>query len=177
VLQQWIGELQLMADSAAVQGMGHDLMTIWWCLQVCHRCCDDHERAAAVLGTLWESLETIRATIDNPVERAGVLEQFPHLFQCMAESLFLSSAGARPSCSRRSKARRGGCWRMCWRATAPTSRQRSSGLPASLAVLPAALENAGAHYLTYLVDDDCTYAVFGREGPVDARRLCQPRPR
>ncbi|HEV7453551.1 MAG TPA: hypothetical protein VGO16_19670, partial [Pseudonocardiaceae bacterium] len=94
VLQQWIGELQLMADSAAEQGMGHDLMTIWWCLQVYHRCCDDHERAAAVLGTLWESLETIRATIDNPVERAGVLEQFPHLFQCMAESLFLSGRPA-----------------------------------------------------------------------------------
>lgn len=157
VLQQWIGELQLMADSAAEQGMGNELMTIWWCLQVCHRRCDDHERAVAVLRTLWESLETTRATIDDPVERAGVLGQFPHLFQSMAESLFLSGRPAELL-----EAIEGAKGRLLAdvlernRADVTTAQLG----PTSLAALPAALENAGAHYLTYLVDDDCTYAVL-----------------
>lgn len=157
LLRHWIPELQEMASAAEQQGLGNDLMTIRWCLQVCHRRCDEHDQAAAVLYLLWESLEELRAGIDDPLERAGVLSQFPHLFPSLAETLYLSE---RPT--ELLEVIEGAKGRVL-ADVLDRNRSELANAPrgrGSLAALPAALERAAAHYLTYLVDDDCVYAVL-----------------
>jgi len=158
VLQKWIVDLQQMAEAAAAQALGNDLMTIQWCLQLCHARRGEHDAAAAVLRALWESLEAMRATIADPVKRAGVLAEFPSLFSCMARSLFLADRPADLL-----EAIEGAKGRLLAdvldrnRADVTTVQRE----PVSLVALPAAVESAGVHYLTYLVaDDDSIYAVL-----------------
>lgn len=157
VLQQWAADLRQMAVAAEEQGLGNDLMTILWCLQLCHGRRGEHDAAAAVLRALWERLEAVRATIADPVKRAGVLAEFPALFPAMARNLFLAERPADLL-----EAIEGAKGRLMADVLDAHRADTAVGLrePASLAALPAALAEAGVHYLTYLVDDDCTYAVL-----------------
>ena len=157
LLGWWISELSEMAGEAQAHDLGNDLMTIRWCLQVCHRRRDEHRQAAIILHHLWQSLEEQRATIADSIERAGVLSQFPFLFQSLASSLYLSDQPTELLAA--IEGAKG-------RLIEDRLERNRTQLPevgiahSSLSELPAALERAHAHYLTYLLDDDCVYAVL-----------------
>lgn len=138
-----------------------------WGIYLCHGRLDEPSLAADALLTLRANLEERRAGIANPLQRGGVFGDYPHLFDTLCEKLHM--AGRVPELLKAIEAAKG-------RGIADILTNKA-GRPVADADVYGAVRHIheatvahGFHYLTFHIDDGCTYAVL----VTNAGRLISP---
>lgn len=139
------------------QGFADTAEDTLWPLYICYKRLGNRHAAIDALQAIRRSVQVRREQISDPMKRAGIASQYPHLHVELCARLLEDGDGA-------------GMLSVMEEAKGRT-------LADSLAIaaarddvpwpsgdvgewLPARLEELGAHYLDYLVDTDDTYAVL-----------------
>ena len=128
-----------------------------WGLYLYYNRTAQYSQAVKALKTLWANLEVIRSRIANPLERAGVMAQFPNLFSSLCRSLHQLDRPAELL-----QAIEGGKGRyladVLLKQTNQLEQDPSFSIPTQF--FDKLKEQRNAHYLTYFVSDEETYAVL-----------------
>jgi CHAT domain-containing protein len=127
-----------------------------WGLYLCHSRLQQPSEAADALIDLRGCLEEMRAGIDDPMKRGGVFSAYQYLFNALCEKLY--QAGRFADLLEAIESSKG-------RVIADKLTQKGSIVPdaaiyACVSHLPELTQREGFHYLTYFVDEKCTYAVL-----------------
>ncbi len=145
-----------------------------WIGALCCRRLERFEESVEMFETLRTMLEGLRSHTADPGERAGYLDLYPTLFDCLCEDLSrLDRPAALLEVIERANAR-----------PANELRTYRSGVPAdegepveAVAALPELLKSAQGHYLTYYAGEKATYGALmtaaGQvftSGPIDHPR-------
>lgn len=145
--RQWACDNDLARDEA----------NALWPIYLCYSRTGRPEQAIDALQALWANLEQQRSRIADPMKRAGIMGDFPKLFSALCWKLHGASRNAELlDAIEGAKGR--------WIADVLTRAQETpvsdAGLRASAATIHAALAPLKAHYLSFMVDDEETYAVL-----------------
>ncbi|PSB16995.1 CHAT domain-containing protein [Phormidesmis priestleyi ULC007] len=128
-----------------------------WILYLYYNRVAQYPQAVETLKTLWANLEVIRSRIANPLERAGVMDKFPHLFSSLCRSLHQLNRPAELM-----QAIEGGKGRyladVLLKQTNQLEQDPSFSIPTQF--FDKLKEQKNAHYLTYFVDAEETYVVL-----------------
>ncbi|NJR60025.1 MAG: CHAT domain-containing protein [Cyanobacteria bacterium CRU_2_1] len=128
-----------------------------WGLYLYYNHIGEYPPAVEALQTLWTNLEIIRGRIANPLERAGIMDKFPNLFSRLCQLLHRIKRPAELL-----QAIEGGKGRyladVLLKRTHQLEQDQSFAIPAQF--LQKLQEQGNAHYLTYFVGDEETYAVL-----------------
>lgn len=156
------------AQARGVQPLQNDA---WWGIYLCHSRLNDSAAAADALIHLRDGLETRRAGIQDPTERAGIFGQYRYLFPALCEHLH--KAGRYLDLLEAIESSKG-------RAIADRLAQEQQDLVPDSAIydsvsrLPALAREHAFHYLSYFVDETCVYAVLvDKRGAVHAAPVLQ----
>jgi CHAT domain-containing protein len=128
-----------------------------WSLYLCYSRTQREPQAIEVLQALRKNLEEMRKSISDPMKRAGIMRTFPYLFGALCQLLCRSNRAIELL-----DAMEGAKGRVL--ADILTEKQgqqtsdRSFSEPAQQ--LPTLMQQVNAHYLSYFVDDEATYAVL-----------------
>lgn len=138
-------------------------------LYLCYSRLNESSAAADQLISLRKNLESIRKGIKEPLERGGVFQQYPYLFYSSVEHLFKSQRfDDMLDAIEGSKGR-------SITDTLETESMRSAGeyeLYGIRARLQPLLAKENAHYLTFHVDDDCSYlSILVKTGEIYAAQI------
>jgi CHAT domain-containing protein len=140
-----------------------------WSLYICYSRTGRAEHAIDVLQALRSNLEGRRSQIADPLQRAGALNEFPNLFGALCR--LLCHAGRAAELLGAMEGAKG-------RVLADVlTKQRGEVIPDSEFLEPAdelarVLQATNAHYLSYFVDDDETYAVLvARDGSIRCQTI------
>lgn len=126
-------------------------------LYLCYSRLDQPSPAADQLINIRTNLEDTRSGIKEPLERGGVFQIYPHLFDVLCEKLYMS--GRTEELLESIEASKG-------RGVADILTQKSgkavadSTIYASVKALPELTRQFQFHYLTFYVDVERTYAVL-----------------
>lgn len=133
-----------------------------WSLYLCYSRTGRDAQAIDALQELRSNLEETRSRISDPLERAGVMTKFPYLFGALCRLLCKSNRPAQLL-----DAMEGAKGRVI--ADVLTQKRgkavsdKTFSKPSTQ--LPELMSQMNAHYLSYFVDDDATYAVLvARDG-------------
>lgn len=138
-------------------------------LYLCYSRLNESSLAADQLISLRKNLESIRKGIKNPLERGGVFQQYPYLFYSSVEHLFKSQRfDDMIDAIEGSKGR-------AITDTLEMESVRDAGeydLYGIRARLQPLLAKENAHYLTFHVDDDCSYiSIIVKTGEIYAAQI------
>lgn len=156
-LKQAVQDLLPLEHWAREQGNFDVHCDALWELYLCHSRLCAYSDAADVLQSLRYNVEKRRSGIANPLERAGVSSNYPHLYACLCQ--MLQKAGRIPELLGAIEAAKG-------RAVADVMAQRTGQIideeefaePA--ARMCTLMGEVNAHYLSFFVDVDETLAVL-----------------
>ena len=158
VLTQLLAELRGIVEAARTNDWADEQATAQWLTQTCYRRLQRFSEARAELDAIRDALEQRRAAIPDPMKRAGVLAQFSKLFPVLAEVNYkLEDATGVFDAIETGKAR------LLRDLLEANNAARFEAAGQGESVVPAlvdALAGLRAHYLTFLVDDDCTWAAL-----------------
>ena len=130
---------------------------VLWILYVYYNRSAEHPQAVEALKTLWQNLEVIRSRIANPLERAGVMDKFPHLFSSLCRLLHQLNRPA--ELLQAIEGRKGRFLAdVLLKQTNQLEQDQSFAIPSQF--LQNLKDQGNAHYLTYFVGDEKTYAVL-----------------
>lgn len=136
----------------------------YYSLYLCHSRLGNSSEAADHLILLRNNLEKIREGISNPMERGGVFQKYPYLFYALVEHLF--KAGRYEDVFDAIEGSKG-------RVIVDVLEQQSGNAVKGFETqnirekLQPVLSKENAHYVTFHVDDDCSYvAVFTKTGAI-----------
>lgn len=128
-----------------------------WGLYLCYSRLQQEDEAIDVLQALRQNLERLRSGIADPLKRAGVFQKYPYLFAALCQLLCRASRPAELL-----NAMEGAKGRAL--ADVLTQKQgravEDSTFSEPVQYLPQLMQQVHSHYLSYLVDDDSTYAVL-----------------
>ncbi len=128
-----------------------------WGLYLCYNHLGQLSQAADVLKLLRENIEELRAEITNPLDRGGVSSNYPYLFPALCQKLEQTDRAA--ELLNAMEGAKG-------RAVADILTKRSGEvvdereLSAPAKAIPALMQTHAAHYVSYFIDDEETYAVL-----------------
>jgi CHAT domain-containing protein len=128
-----------------------------WGLYLCYCRTERSPQAIETLQALRTNLEAIRSQISDPLKRAGVFRKFPCLFSALCEYLYKLDRRAELLEAIEGIKGRVLADVLTQQQNQPVSDQSFSE-PARQ--LPHLMKQVKAHYLTYFVDDEVTYAVL-----------------
>jgi CHAT domain-containing protein len=133
-----------------------------WTLYICYNRTNREPEAIEVLQQLRSNLEETRRSIADPLKRAGVMTNYPHLFGALCHLLCKNNRAAELL-----DAMEGAKGRVIADVLSgkrgEAINDRAFSEPATQ--LPKAMKKVGAHYLSYFVDDNDVYAVLvARDG-------------
>jgi len=149
--------LERIRQQARAQGLTDTVEDTLWPLYLCHKRLGDVPAAIATLQAIREFVRQHRERIADPLKRAGVAQKYPHLYVELC-ALLVKTDDRRELLSAIEEAK--------GRALADTlaieARREDLPWPASPAAewLPQYMADLGAHYLSFLMDSNCTYAVL-----------------
>ena len=128
-----------------------------WGMYRCYNNLEKYPEALETLQELRNYIELLRGRISDPHERAGLMNKFPKLFPYLCQLLFRLN---RPT--ELLQAIEGAKGRvladvLTQQHTQPVSEK---SFAQDVEQLPELMRQVKAHYLTYLVDDEETYAVL-----------------
>ncbi len=128
-----------------------------WGLYLYYNHIAEDSQAVEVLQALRKNLEVIRTRISNPQERAGVMRSFPHLFGNLCQLLYRLN---RPM--ELLEAIEGAKGRVLADVLTRHSHQPmpDGSFSATVQQLPTLMQAVTAHYISYFVDDEETFAVL-----------------
>ncbi|MEH2306820.1 CHAT domain-containing protein [Nostoc sp.] len=141
---------------------------LWW-LFCCYSRTRREEQAIEILQTLRTNLETIRSTISDPQKRAGVMRSFPYLFGNLCQLLYRLDRPVELL-----EAIEGAKGRVLADVLTRYSHQPvpDRSFSATVQQLPTLMQAVNAHYISYFVDDDETFAVLvAKDGSLHARSI------
>lgn len=128
-----------------------------WGLYLGYSRTNREEQAIGALQALRANLEARRSQIADPMQRAGALNKYPYLFGALCRLLYRAGRAADLL-----DAMEGAKGRVL--ADVLTKKRGEVVPDATFAQAPGELAHvlhaAGAHYLSYFVDDEVTYAVL-----------------
>jgi hypothetical protein len=128
-----------------------------WGIYLCRSRSDDPSGAADALLDLRAIVEETRSAIEDPIKRGGAFSTYPHLFPALCEKLH--AAGRIPEMLEAIEANKG-------RGIADLLTKRAghavpdADIYGAVTRIPELCKAHGFHYVTYLVDQDQTYAVL-----------------
>lgn len=133
-----------------------------WTLYICYNRTNREPEAIEMLQQLRSNLEETRRSIADPLERAGVMTNYPYLFGALCLLLCKNNRPAELL-----DAMEGAKGRVIADVLSGKRGQAVNDQifsePATQ--LPKLMKKVGAHYLSYFVDDDAVYAVLvARDG-------------
>ena len=128
-----------------------------WGIYLCYNRLEQYPEAVETLQALRNHIELLRERISNPHEGAGLISKFPYLFPSLCQLLVRLN---RPT--ELLQAIEGAKGRvladvLTEQHTQPVSEK---SFAQDVEQLPELMRQVKAHYLTYLVDDEQTYAVL-----------------
>ena len=157
LIRQSLAELEESLDWAHSKAMVALENEALWGIYLCHSRLNDPSAAADALLLLRGNLEAARSAITDVVKRGGAFSLYPHLFTALCETLY--AARRVPEMLEAIEASKG-------RGVADLLTQRAGSSVADATVYSAAervpelCRLHGFSYVSYLVDDERTYAVL-----------------
>ena len=140
-----------------------------WGLYLCYSRTERESQAIEVLQALRANLEKMREKISDPMKRAAINSRYTYLFASLCQLLCRSNQTAELL-----DAMEGAKGRVL--ADVLTEKQakitsdREFSEPAKQ--LPALMQQVNAHYLSYFVDDEATYAVLvAKDGSLHSHEI------
>ncbi|MBS9405439.1 CHAT domain-containing protein [Halomonas sp. TRM85114] len=165
-LQQARQTLEQVRQQALAQGFTDMVEDTLWPLYLCHKRLGDQQPAVATLQAIREHIRQHRERIANPLKRAGIDQKYPHLFvELCAQLIEVGDHQELLSVIEEAKGR------ALADKLAIEAHREDLPWPSGPAGqwLPKHMATLGAHYLTYLTDNDRTYAVLvGKDGSLHA---------
>lgn len=140
-----------------------------WPLYLCYKRLVRFDKALAMLRLIRAWVTERRVMIQDPLKRAGILKQYPYLYVELGARLIERNDSAELlSVIEEAKGRA-----LADMLAIEANRQGLLVTPESPAAwLPELMARLGSHYVTYLVDDEVTYAVcVTKEGRLHSARL------
>jgi CHAT domain-containing protein len=164
LLRDSLAKLKTARDWAQHQGSSAHENDALWGMYLCLDRLAEPAEAATALQALRANLERPRANIANPIERGGITSHYPFLFPALCKMLAQTRNGPALLEAMEGAKGRAVADLLVKRSGAPM-QDRSLAEPA--ARLPALMQRERAHYLSYFVDEDETYAVLvGKDGSI-----------
>ena len=140
-----------------------------WGLYLCYRRINCESEAINALQVIRKNLEGIRHRITNPMKRAGVFLDFPKLFGALCELLCRASRTEELL-----DVIEGAKGRVLGDVLTQKQGRIISDpvLAKSAQTLPQLMQQFNAHYLSYFVGQEATYAVFvAKDGSMHAQEI------
>ena len=128
-----------------------------WGLYLCYSRSQQEDLAIESLQSLRRNLESLRSKISDPMKRAGIFTKFPYLFASLCQ--LLCRAGRSEELLEAVEGAKG-------RVLADVLTEsrgeiiEDSTFTEPVKYLPELMQQVHAHYLSYFVDDESTYAVL-----------------
>ena len=140
-----------------------------WGLYLCYSRSKQEDLAIDALQSLRHNLELLRNHIAEPMERAGVFQKFPYLFASLCQ--LLCRAGRSAELLNAIEGAKG-------RVLADVLTENrgkvveDSAFSEPVKYLPELMQQVHAHYLSYFVDEESTYAVLvAKDGSVHSHEI------
>ena len=128
-----------------------------WGLYLCYSRSQQEDLAIESLQSLRRNLESLRSKISDPMKRAGIFTKFPYLFASLCQ--LLCRAGRSEELL---DAMEGAKGRVLADVLTESRGEiiEDSTFTEPVKYLPELMQQVHAHYLSYFVDDESTYAVL-----------------
>lgn len=157
LLRESLAKLTVARDWARDNASAAHENDALWGIYLCQSRLSTPAEAAAALQALRANLEKARASVANPVERGGITSLYPHLFPALCKMLTQTNNPVALLDAMEGAKGRAVADALVKRSGAPMD-DRILAEPA--ARLPALMRQVRAHYVSYFVDDEETYAVL-----------------
>ncbi len=155
-----IQEYEAVCRTVKEKNIPYELQTVWWAMAVCYNRLGLFREGLALTEKIWAEIEYQRSQIENYTERAGLLGKFEFLFTRLCDFYYqlndtqgmlraIESSKGRVLADALDRQQEPG-------HTAPAV----SDFTATLAELPQMMRQSGANYLTFLLEDEYSYAVL-----------------
>ena len=148
-----------------------------WGLYLCYSRTERELQAIEVLQALRANLEKMREKISDPMKRAAINSRYPYLFASLCQLLCRSNQTAELLDAMEGAKGRVLADVLTEKQTKNTTEKqakitsdREFSEPAKQ--LPALMQQVNAHYLSYFVDDEATYAVLvAKDGSLHSHEI------
>jgi CHAT domain-containing protein len=155
-----VPQLQAAQAWAKEHHFSEDENDALWYLYKCYSHMENYPQAIETLQILRTNLETIRSHIRNPLQRAGVIDglgRFRSLFRELCRLCYRNNRVAELLDAMEGAKGRALAEVLVQKRGQVISDQK---LPQPSQYLPDLMQQVKAHYLSYFVDDETTYAVL-----------------
>jgi len=167
-LKRTLQTLEAVRNNANASGLTQTAEDSLWMLSIAYSRLGMPTQAIAVLQDIRSTVKTRRALIQNPMKRAGISKEYPLLYIRLCA--LLAETGDTFEMLDVVEEAKGRVLtdKLALEAGRDDNPQSNPVVDAAASEwLPNHMRSLGAHYLTYLVDDDVTYAVLvARDGTV-----------
>lgn len=161
--------LEQVQHQAQAQGFVDTVEDTLWPLYLCQKRLDDVTAAITTLQEIRGYIHLHRARIMDPLKRAGIAQKYPYLYIELC-SMLIKTGDHHEMLSIIEEAK----GRALADKLAIDAHREDLPWPSGSAAqwLPQYVTDLRVHYLSYLMDSDCTYAVFvGKDGSLHAAVL------
>lgn len=158
--------LRPLLDWLRAEGLTDDEKDVLWGLYLCYSRLGEPEAAIESVDALIRNLDTTRARITNPADRAAVYEKYPYALPVLCGLYWdTDQTDGLLLAIERGKGRALADHLLI--RTGANGDERPDEYASSVAKLPRAMTKAGVHYLTFLVDEERTFAALvAKDGSV-----------
>lgn len=156
-IKKSLAVLKQARDWAKVNNFPQHENDALWGLYLCYNRTERESQAVEVLQSLRANVEEARGRISDPHERAGVMTKYPYLFPALCQLLCRLKRPAELLDAMEGAKGRVLADVLSQRQSRPVM-ERIFSEPTHK--LPSLMQRLDAHYLSYLVDDEETYAVL-----------------
>jgi tetratricopeptide (TPR) repeat protein len=168
-LDQARQSLEAVRQEAISVGLEDTAIDTLWPLYICYKRLERYDEALATLQSIRPWVRERRALIQDPLKRAGISKQYPHLYVELGARLIERGDSAELlSAIEEAKGR------ALADMLAVEAHREGLLIAPELAAswLPELMTKLDSHYVTFLADEDVTYAVcVDREGGLHSARL------
>ena len=140
-----------------------------WGMYLCYSRLNQPDKTVEVLQALRDNIETVREHITNPHNRAGIMAKYPYLFPALCQFLCRLNRSEELLTAIEGAKGRVLADVLTQLENQPVSERQFSQ---SARLLPSLMQQLQAHYLTYFVDEEETYAVLvAKNGSVYSQEI------
>jgi CHAT domain-containing protein len=169
IINQSVPILIQARDWARKHNFREDENDALWGLYLWYLRTQREPQAIEVLQELRKNLEDMRKNISDPMKRAGIMRKFPNLFGVLCQLLCRSNRAIELL-----NAIEGAKGRVLadvlTEKLSKTTSEKELSEPAQQ--LPTLMQQINAHYLSYYVDDEATYAVLvAKDGSLHTQEI------
>lgn len=170
-LRKALSEYEALCAFVAEHKLVYDLHSVWWAMGICHNRLGQYREGLELVERIWVDIERQRTQIRNYTERAGLLNKFEFLFTRLCD--FNYKLGDAQGMLRSIESSKGRVL-----ADALDRQTPQNALPAAeshqhiVQSIQALMQLHAANYLTFLLEDEYSYAVLvSSKGKLFSRQI------